>query len=87
MTKFTILFRIGAIIFVVEGIIVYLFSQFEPIDVPFIEAIIDASLTTLLTSPPIYLLVIKPYMEERVDVLLGVQDLFGKKEDAESDVG
>ncbi len=86
MSKFTILFRIGIIIFIVEGVIVFLFSLLEPLDSPIIEAISDASLTTLLTSFPIYFFVIKPYMEERVDLLLGVQDIFSGKEDSESGV-
>lgn len=80
MNKYSILFRIGAIIFVVEGLIMIGFSFFDPITSPMVAAIVDASLLTLLSAPPIYFLVIKPYMEERVDMLFGVQELFDNKE-------
>jgi Cu/Ag efflux pump CusA len=81
MSRFTILIRIAAIIFCVEGLIMIGFSFFEPVGSTFVSAIIDATLLTILASPLINYFVIKPYMEERVDFLFGVQNILSDKDD------
>lgn len=69
MSGFKILLRITAIIFLVEGVIMYALSQFL-ISSPQVGAAIDAALLVLISSPFIFWLVIKPYVSaQTLDIL------------------
>lgn len=80
MNKFTILIRIAVIIFLVECLIMIGYAFIGPVASPFVAAIVDAALLTILASPLIHVFVIKPYMEERVDFLFGVKNILSDEE-------
>jgi PAS domain S-box-containing protein len=68
MTALTVLFRITATIFLVEGVIMFGFSLFDPL--PFeVAAAVDAVLLVAASSPLIFIFAIKPYVENRAFVL------------------
>lgn len=77
MGGFKILLRITAIIFLVEGMIMYVLSHFE-MSSPQMGAAIDAALLVLISSPFLFWLVIKPYVSAQT------QDILKAKEVAES---
>lgn len=56
--------RITAIIFVVEGLIMIALSRFETLDTQ-LATLIDAVMLVTLSSPIIFVLVIKPYVSKR----------------------
>lgn len=62
MSGLSILLRITAIIFVVEGLIMLALSQFEGLSTQAATAI-DAVLLVLISSPFIFVLVIRPYVD------------------------
>ncbi len=75
MSKFSVLIRIGVIIFVTEGLIMLGLSLVDPISSPLVESLNDASLLTVLSAPPMYFLLVKPYAEERSRLLTEVESL------------
>src|SRR3989339_1882023 len=64
MSGLTILLRIAAIIFVVEGIIMLALSRFAHLS-PQVATVIDVLMLVLISSPFIFALVIKPYVAMR----------------------
>jgi len=65
MGVIALVLRIGLVIFVIEALIMVSFS-FLPFDLdPGSEAILDAILLTLLSSPPLFFWVIRPYVQEQ----------------------
>lgn len=65
MTPITVVIRIAIIIFLSEGLIMLGLSLAEPIASHNIEALVDAAVLTLLSSPLTYFWVIRPYINAR----------------------
>lgn len=76
MGGFKILLRITAIIFLVEGVIMYVLSHFEALS-PQMATAIDAVFLVLISSPFIFWLVIRPYIGAQT------RDILKAKESAE----
>mgnify|MGYP000185504429 CR=1 FL=1 len=73
MGGFKILLRITAIIFLVEGVIMYVLSHFV-LPSPQVGAAVDAVLLVLISSPFIFWLVIKPYVGAQTRDILTAKD-------------
>ncbi|OHC75402.1 MAG: hypothetical protein A3G18_05735 [Rhodospirillales bacterium RIFCSPLOWO2_12_FULL_58_28] len=65
MAPIAVVFRIAVIIFIAEGAIMAGLSLAGHDFSPFAEAVIDAAVLTLLSSPPAYFWVIRPYITAR----------------------
>lgn len=64
MNGLTFLLRIAAIIIFVEGMIMLFLSRFDALSTP-ITTVIDVVLLVFISSPFIFILVIKPYVDAR----------------------
>lgn len=73
MGGFKILLRITAIIFLVEGAIMYALSHFQ-MPSPQVGAAIDAALLVLISSPFIFWWVIKPYVSAQTEDILRAKE-------------
>ncbi len=65
MSAYAVVFRIAAIIFVAEALVMFGLWLAPPVTDVTIEALIDATALTLLSTPPIFFLVIRPYIQAR----------------------
>jgi len=69
VSKAAILFRIVAIIFVVEGFIMLGLSMAPEIESPIVEALLDGAFLSLLSATPLYYWVIEPYNQSKTQEL------------------
>jgi hemerythrin-like metal-binding protein len=68
MGGFSFLLRIAAVIFVIEGVIMLVLSRFHFLS-PQMATIIDDVLLVVISSPFLFVLVIKPYVRTRIEEL------------------
>lgn len=74
MSGLTILLRIAAIIFVVEGMIMLALSRFAQLS-PQVTTAIDVLMLVLISSPFIFVLVIKPYVAARTQEINNAREI------------
>lgn len=84
MTGFTVLFRIAVIVFIVEGIIMLGFFLFGPLPHNII-AVVDAVILVALSSPMIFFIAIKPYVDARTKELRNSEARFKNLAETASD--
>lgn len=77
MSALVTLSRIAIIIFVVEGLIMIGLSLIPAGLSLLAESLIDAVLLIALSSPLIYLWVVKPYAAERLEMVRKVEEMLG----------
>lgn len=65
MSPLYVILKIALIVFLIEALIMAGLTLAPPIPNAEIDALVDATILTLLSAPPIYFWVIKPYIEAR----------------------